>query len=803
MKKKKSGSENEPGQRSVSAVSIGEQQVNPQRLNALLKAVIEQSPVPMALFSADQQIEIYNQACVDFHGITPEELHGKKLAEIAWTWKNYTMDGQFIPPAETPIAKALRGIPTHRTKLKLVDARGVTRYCITEGVPIRDSAGNILGGFIIFPDITEQHLAETALKQSEARLVAVLEHLLEGILAADTETERFVFANAAICRMLGRSREEIIGLSIRDIHPADALPRVLEEFARMKRGESDMALDLPALRRDGSVFHVDIRAANMELDGRPCVLAMFTDITDRKRAQAELKEAERRYRDLFAGSRDGFVVVSASGAFLDANPAYCNMLGYTLDELKQLEDFYAITPPQWRAWEKKEIWENRLLSQGYSGVYEKEYIRKDGTVFPVELQSFAVFDEGGRPQYLWGVARDITDRKRLEQEQEKLQKQLQHAQKMESVGRLAGGVAHDFNNMLGVILGHTEMALSQVDADSPLQADLQEIRKAAERSADLTRQLLAFARKQTISPQVLDLNATVEGMLKMLRRLIGEDIELAWLPGAQTGQIRLDPSQVDQVLANLCVNARDAIGERPGRIVIETGAANFDAAYCAEHVGFIPGEYILLAVSDNGCGMDKDTQAHLFEPFFTTKESGKGTGLGLATVYGIVKQNCGFINVYSELGKGTTFKIFLPRCRTKATRLPQPGAAETSGPGNATILLVEDEPAILQMTTSMLESQGYQVLAATTPGEAIRLAREYTGPIHLLMTDVVMPEMNGRDLAKNLLAIYPDLKRLFMSGYTANVIAHHGVLDAGVRFLQKPFSLRELSAKIAEALAEK
>ncbi len=432
----------------------------------------------------------------------------------------------------------------------------------------------------------------------------------------------------------------------------------------------------------------------------------------------------------------------------------------------------------------------------------------------IEVHTIPFQDKNGE----WLVTEfniDITEHKRAEAEKEKLQSQLLQAQKMESVGKLAGGVAHDFNNMLGVILGHAEMALDQIDPGQPIFDNLQEVRKAAERSANLTRQLLTFARKQTIAPRIIDLNETVEGMLKMLRRLIGEDIDLAWLPGKNLAPIKVDPSQIDQILANLCVNARDAIdlpapSGKPqrkvgevGKITIETEAVTFDRVYCAVHADFLPGEYVLLEVSDNGCGMDTEILNHLFEPFFTTKEQGKGTGLGLSSVYGAVKQNNGFIKLYSEPGLGTTFKIYLPRHKAKTPIKTDKAKTKPAACGNETILLVEDEPSILLMVTRLLESMGYVVIAAKTPGEAIRLAYEHSGSIDLLMTDVVMPEMNGRDLAKNLLSIYPDIKRLFMSGYTASVIAHHGVLDEGVYFIQKPFSSKDLGAKLREVLDHK
>jgi CheY-like chemotaxis protein len=369
---------------------------------------------------------------------------------------------------------------------------------------------------------------------------------------------------------------------------------------------------------------------------------------------------------------------------------------------------------------------------------------------------------------------------------------------MESVGRLAGGIAHDFNNMLGVILGHTELALEQLDPQNPLHADLVEIRKAASRSAELTRQLLAFARKQTVAPRVLDLNDTVTGMFNMLRRMIRENIELVWVPEKNLWPIKMDPSQVDQVLANLCVNSCDAI-KTTGKITITTAAAAFDQDYCDHFAGFEPGQYVRLAVSDDGCGMDRETIAHIFEPFFTTKQVGQGTGLGLATVYGIVKQNGGYINVSSEPGLGATFSIYLPRHQGPVETTQIPGPAGSVG-GPETILLVEDEPGILNIGALMLEKLGYAVLPAGTPAEALKIARQHPAQIHLLMTDVVMPKMNGRELAREILALHPDIKLLYMSGYTSDVIATHGVLDQGVHFIQKPFSSQTLDAKVREAI---
>ncbi len=397
---------------------------------------------------------------------------------------------------------------------------------------------------------------------------------------------------------------------------------------------------------------------------------------------------------------------------------------------------------------------------------------------------------------------NITEQRQAELERARLEAHLRQAQKMESVGRLAGGVAHDFNNMLGIILGHAELAIEQGDSTYRLHENLQEIRKAAVRSADLTRQLLAFARKQTIVPRVLDLNETVASLLKMLHRIIGENIQLTWNPGLRGWPVKMDPTQIDQLLVNLVTNARDAF-TGVGQIVIATENCIFDREYCSTHPDYLPGEFVQLRVIDNGSGIDQETLPHIFEPFYTTKSTGKGTGLGLATVYGIVEQNNGFLAVESKPGQGTTIRIFLPRHVGPAEPHPIENPPEPLHRGRETILLVEDERGVLHLTMTMLEKQGYSVLATKSPSEAIRISEEYTGEICLLLTDVIMPEMNGCELAEKLQARYPGLKRLLMSGYTADIIAGQGVLEDGFHFIQKPFTLKALSAKVREVLDER
>ncbi|MFH0730155.1 MAG: ATP-binding protein [Pseudomonadota bacterium] len=418
-----------------------------------------------------------------------------------------------------------------------------------------------------------------------------------------------------------------------------------------------------------------------------------------------------------------------------------------------------------------------------------------GGIRNYRVVSSPILDDAGRVVSAIEMVEDVTEKLILEN-------QIRQAQKMESIGRLVGGVAHDYNNILSVILGYAEMAMEKAGKVHPLRADLEVIFNAAKRSADITRQLLAFARRQTIAPKVLDLNETVEGMLKMLRHLIGEDIDLAWLPETALWPVKMDPTQIDQIMANLCINARDAIAG-VGKVTIETDNVSLDTAYCAEHIGFSAGEYVLLAVSDDGGGMDKETLDKIFEPFFTTKEIGRGTGLGLSTVYGIVKQNNGFINVYSEPEKGTTFRIYLPRHSSPVVADLKETVTDIPRGGGETVLVVEDAPLILEMAQKMLERLGYRVLTAGAPGKAIALAGKHAGGIHLLMTDVVMPEMNGLDLAKRLSELYPGLKCLFMSGYTADVITHRGILDESVHFIQKPFSIKALADGIRKALDQR
>lgn len=677
-----------------------------------------------------------------------------------------------------------------------------------------DRDGHVLGVEGLLRDITERKQAEELLRTNDERMRLFFERQVVGMAITSPE-KGWLQVNDKLCEMLGFPREELFDRTWSALTYSEDLAADLAQFERLLSGEiNEYSMEKRFVRKDGGVINTllsvgCVRYANGSVN---YILALLVDITERKQAEEKLL-AERQYLiDIIDFLPDATLVIDIDGKVGAWNRAAEAMTGVKRDALLGRGN-YAYAVPFYG--------ECRPLLIDLLNISEQEiersytHVQRSGEKIYAETFIQALND--GRGAHLFGVAaplydregirtgaieviRDVTEFKQTENEKIHLQEQLMQAQKMESIGRLAGGIAHDFNNMLGVILGYTELAQNKLTPSQPLFRNLEEIRKAAQRSADITQQLLAFARKQTVSPKVLDLNETVQGMLKMLRRLIGENIQLDWLPESDLWAICIDPSQLDQILANLCLNSRGAIADI-GTISIATGNSTFDAAFCAEHPDFTPGEYVRLTVRDNGCGMDKETQEHIFEPFFTTKPVGKGTGLGLATVYGAVKQNSGFIQVASAPERGTELTIYLPRYKSTAsdqvsTEIPEKLCAQ----GSQTVLLVEDEPAILEMIMLMLDSLGYCVLSADTPGKAIRLAKEHAGEIQLLMTDVVMPEMNGRDLTQNLLPLYPNIKRLFMSGYTADVIAHHGVLETGVCFLQKPFTINQMAVKVREAL---
>ncbi len=781
-------------------------------------------------------MDFVSAGCEPLTGHPPEDLLGN--ARVSFSDLIHPDDRQAV---WDDVQASLRAREVFQLIYRIRTAQGEEKWVWEQGQGVMGEEEGILAleGFII--DITERKRAEEQLLRNEARLrglVDILQHRSESTQAFldhalneaieltesrigyiyfyDEEAEEFVLnswsrdvmkectiADPQTCYALKETG--IWGEAVRQRRPI-----LLNDFEAghplqkgYPQGHAPLTrfLTVPVFKEDRIVAVVGV-ANKAEEYGEADVLQLTLlmdavwKAVDIRRGEEALRESEEKYRLLAETTRDLILLHDMQGRILYINRAGLEFLRLEPQEVPG-QSLYDLIPQEHMPSLALRR-ERRLAGDDASYSYETEFVNRAGERIPVEVDSTPVLRDGQVRDVLM-VARDVTDRRRAAEEQTRLQAQLTQAQKMEAVGRLAGGVAHDFNNMLNVILGHTDLLLDDPGPGEALVAGLREIRTAARRSADLTRQLLAFARRQTIAPRVLDLNEAVESALRMLSRLIGEDIHLVWHPGEGLWPVRMDPSQIDQILANLCVNARDAIAGA-GKVTIETTATVLDAAYCEEHPGSLPGGFVVLAVSDNGHGMDQETVGRLFEPFFTTKAMGKGTGLGLATVYGIVKQNNGFISVYSEPGQGTTFRIYFPRhdAGTEATSRTAPPTLPARG--HETILVVEDEAAILELTRRMLERQGYTVLSASTPGHALHLAQEHGARIHLLLTDVVMPEMNGRELAKKLMALHPDMKRLFTSGYTANVIAHHGVLDEGVHFLPKPFSMADLTARVRATL---
>ncbi|MFH0785403.1 MAG: ATP-binding protein [Pseudomonadota bacterium] len=648
--------------------------------------------------------------------------------------------------------------------------------------------------------------AEQQLRQNAERSGVILLGIADGIIVTD-HFGRIELLNPEAEGLTGWRNGEARGMPLTEvftiINPKDGEKEEDSVSIVLRDGKKVVRDNRPLLlRKDGRKVPISESGAPLH-DSQGHITGAVLVFRDQSKAHL-LECADQKLRESLQTS-DDLVRAIPSGLFiyqhhppdglilLSSNPEAARLTGKNIDHLIGL-DFDTIWPEA-----KTQGITDRFLGVMQTGkMYETEdlHYADDQLVGAFRIRAFVL--PGSR---LAVAFENITGLKQSEAKAEKIQAQLQQAQKMESVGRLAGGVAHDFNNMLSVILGNAELALEQSKKDTVIQRELGEIKTAALRSADLTKQLLAFARKQAVAPKAINLNHAIEGMLKMLRRLIGEDIQLAWLPQTDLTSIFIDPSQVDQILANLCVNARDAI-DGQGKIIIETGATSLSREYCGDNPGFVPGDFITLSFSDNGTGIPKEHLNQIFEPFFTTKRQGEGTGLGLAMIYGIVKQNGGFIKVYSEPDQGTAFRIYLPQYCGETVEVRRIDDLDMPQGQGELVLLVEDETVLLDLNVRMLERLGYRVLATSSASEAILLAKEHKAQLRLLLTDIVMPEMNGHDLAKTICLTNPELKCLFMSGYTANVIARQGFLPEGMNFLQKPFMKRDLALKLHQILAE-
>ena len=712
-----------------------------------------------------------NQQFCAMTGLERNQLIGKHISELP-----FSSDSLTATPFRFDLLQLGKIVISERTMLR---ADGSHVFIEMRSKMMPDGSYQS-----IFRDVTERKQTEEALRESEEKFAHAFSGSPDSLAISRVADGVIVEVNQGFCDLSGFSREEALGKPSLDLgiwhDPVDRL-RMYEAIERHGRCDS---LEVVFRRKDGALWIGLLSARPILIKDEPHLISITYDITRRKQDEADLE----RLKVAIEHAAEVIVVTDADGNILYANPSFERVTGYTVKEaicknpriLQSGEHDEAFYKDLWTTITSGRVWKGRLINRSKQGV---RYV-EEATISPV-------FNAQGTIVNYVAIKRDITAHLILEE-------QYLQAQRMESVGRLTGGVAHDFNNFLGVILGYSEMAMQHTDPSQPMHAFLEKITEAATRSTDIVRQLLAFSRKQAIEPRDLDLNQTVAGLLKMLRRLIGEDIALTWIPSDHPLPVLMDPTQVDQILANLCVNARDAI-DGNGAITLETDLVEFDETYCGSHAGFLPGVYVVLAVSDNGCGIPQDILDKIFEPFFTTKGA-LGTGLGLATVYGIVRQNNGFINVYSEPGLGATFKIYLPMHASTDSPKQEPLAVKQQQGRGETILLVEDSPEILEMSQAMLENLGYTVLPANSPVEALQRAAGHPGPIDLMLTDVIMPEMNGKELSRRIHELHPTLQVMYMSGYTANVIAHHGVLDEGIHFLQKPFSIQSLSLKVKEAL---
>jgi PAS domain S-box-containing protein len=721
-----------------------------------------------------------NRGFTDLTGFTVEDVQGRSSLDI-----NIWAD----PADRQRLVKSLgeKGYCENlEAKFRRKDGSLTTALMSARVVSIN----NIAHIISITRDISELRRIEQTIIDQQSLFETMFNAIGDGVVITDTE-RRMQLVNRGMETTFGYLPEELQGQTTAMLY-ADADKYQLagkKVFDKTANPQDHLYVtaykDKSGREFPGETFGSKLYNRDNKWIGN---LGIMRDISERLKGEAE----RDRLIAAVENTSDTVVITDPLGQIVYVNPAFETATGYSREEAlgqnprilqsgEQDEQFYA------------DLWQTISSGRTFTGRMVNR--RKDDSLYTEEATISPIHGPDGEIANYVAVKRDITAQIALE-------KQLQQAQKMEAVGRLTCGVAHDFNNILGVIIGYTQMALNQVPATDRLHSDLEKILDAAGRSADIVRQLLAFSRQQIITPKVLDLNNSVEKMLRILRRLIGEDIDLAWLPHQGLPPIKMDPAQIDQILANLCVNARDAI-KGTGKVTIETGMAVFDARYCADHVGFLPGKFVQLAISDDGCGIDKDNLQQIFEPFFTTKELGRGTGLGLSTVYGIIKQNQGFINVYSEKDNGTTIKIYFPPCTDAIVHSPEVTATIIGAAHHETILLVEDDQTLLEMTCRMLQTLGYKVLTAQSPEAAIALADTHNPAIDLLLTDVVMPQMNGKQLADLMQSRYPSIKRLFMSGYTANVIAHRGVLDKGIHFIQKPFSRRDLAAKVREVIEKK
>lgn len=638
--------------------------------------------------------------------------------------------------------------------------------------------------------LSRDEMERRSLVASETRFRRLFEAARDGILLVEADTGEITDVNPFLAEILGCSREEFLHRKLWDIGLFEDVEMCKRTFERLQEDKYVRYENLPLRHKSGERIEVEFVSNVYDVNGKKVIQCNVRDITERKRAARALHESEERFRLTFDQAAVGIAHVSPDGQLLRVNHKFCDIVGYSAEELLAGK-FQDITYPV--DLEADEAHVHRMLAgETQSYLMEKRYVRKDGALVWVNLTDALVRHSSGDPKYFISVVQDITERKHLED-------QFLQAQKMEAVGRLAGGVAHDFNNLLTVITGYSQILLTGLDDHDPIRQQINEIKTAGERAATLTAQLLAFSRRQIVRPEVIDLNTVVKDIDQLLHRLIGEDIRLATAVATGLWLVKVDGGQIGQVIMNLAVNARDAM-PGGGTITLHTANVNLDDEYARSHVGVKSGSYVMLSVSDTGCGMDAQTKARMFEPFFTTKEQSKGTGLGLSTVYGIVKQHNGHISVVSTQGKGSTVEIYLPRVEGTVKPCVEPPEEAKQIRGTETVLLVEDDDQLRHLTAQILRDQGYTVLEAESGAEALLLSQRHLGPIQLMLTDIVMPEMNGYVLAERLSSSRSDTLVQFMSGYQSDAIWNDGPMPKDTSIVIKPFTSEQLLHRIREVL---
>ena len=803
-------------------------EANLRRSEAQYRRLLETTNEGVWMFDTGLHTAYVNRRLTEMLGYTAEEMVGRPALD-------FMAEGSHADVRQR-VRRRTQGV-TEQYDIRLRRKDGSDLWVIVCATPIYDERGEFTGSLSMLTDITERKRAEEALRESEEHYRSLFENNPLPMWVYDLETLAFLAVNDAAVHHYGYSREEFLSMTIKDIRPSEDVPALLGNVLKVDRGMDEAGV-WRHRRKDGTVISVEITSHEMAFAGRRAELVLANDVTERLHAE----EMQARRTIQLALRADVNAALAESGAEMRITLGRCaeaivQHFGaafarvWTLNpeenvlELQASAGMYTnIDGPHARvpvglfqigliAQERQPHITNDIQSEPET--FDQEWAGREGMVafagYPLHVEGRVVgvmtmFSRRRLPDdtldALSSVAAVIAqyiDRKRTEEALRKSEEQFRQSQKLEAVGLLAGGIAHDFNNLLTAINGYSELALMKLKQEDPLHRNLEEIKKSGERAANLTRQLLAFSRKQMLQPRVLDLNSVVVDIEKMLRRLIGEDINLRTSFDPALGSTKADPGQIEQVVMNLAVNARDAM-PAGGKLTIETANIYLDERYAREHVGVTPGRYVMLAVTDTGTGMDAETQARIFEPFFTTKGEGKGTGLGLSTVYGIVKQSGGNVWVYSEVGHGTTFKVYLPRVDEDAEEYKRTTETEEILRGTETILLAEDEEVVRTLACEILETYGYRVLEATGGGAALLICEREKEQIDLLITDVVMPELSGRQLAERLKQLRPDMRVLYMSGYTDNAIVHQGVLDKGANFIQKPFSPDALARKVREVL---